>query len=239
MDRRLHTMKTNHRSRKTDLPISTSRWLAYTTAGAATALGCAGSVEAAITVIDVNQVISAPPGGNAGAVFALPESHSFSLNNLVSSYGFGAAGLGMKKGSQFIGFSVANNSGYPFAYPSRLSLGANIADGPFAVKAFGTLAFGAYSGPPWRTAGRGYIGFKFTDSAGQEYGWIDLTTAGYEVGSALTLNSYAYTTAGERITAGQTQVPEPGSLALLAAGGAGLLAWRQRRARSAALPSEG
>ncbi len=236
-------MKTNTNRRQTTLSIANSRWLTYTTAATATALGGAMSAEASVVVVNVNQTISANPANGSSFVaaeFPLPAGNDFILNNLRSSSGIGAGGIGMQGGAEFIGKSFASGGSYSnvFAYPSKLALGANIAGGPFAPKAFGTLAFGTYGNPnsKWIQAGEGYIGFKFTDAAGTEYGWIDLSTNGAAAGEALTLKSYAYTTAGEEITAGQAAVPEPGSLALLAAGGAGLLAWRQRRARSAALP---
>ena len=56
-----------------------------------------------------------------------------------------------------------------------------------------------------------------------------ITVSGQPVNS-FTLDEYAYDTAGESLTAGQ--VPEPGSLAWLALGGAGLLAWRQRQCQA-------
>jgi hypothetical protein len=74
----------------------------------------------------------------------------------------------------------------------------------------------------------GYLGVRFTVS-GQEYlGWAELTNVSPY---GLTLNGYAYNDVpGEPILAGQTSVtPEPSSLALFAAGAAGLLALRRRR----------
>ena len=46
--------------------------------------------------------------------------------------------------------------------------------------------------------------------------------------NGLTIIDYAYADVGESISVGQT-VPEPGSLALLALGAAGVSAWRRKR----------
>ncbi len=55
--------------------------------------------------------------------------------------------------------------------------------------------------------------------------------------NSFTLIDYAFGDVGDRITAGQTSisnVPETGgSLALLAIGAAGLVAWRARRSQAA------
>ena len=54
-------------------------------------------------------------------------------------------------------------------------------------------------------------------------------------GNTFTLVDYAYGDVGDGITAGQ--VPETGSLALLALGGVGLVAWRKRRAKAVTKPA--
>ena len=208
--------------------------MAYTTAGAATALGIATSAEAAINVVNVNQTFDAGPGSTSVHYFQLTGgANSFGLAHQRSYYGYlGVAKFGIFGGGAFNGFSVGS-----FPYVAKLANGGNIAGGAFAAAAVGTLAFGyGYANSQWVNPGQGYIGFKFTDAAGQEYGWASVTVNGANASNTFTLNSYAYTTAGEVITAGQTSlaVPEPGSLGLLAVGGAGLLAWRQRRARAAA-----
>ena len=228
-------MNSNRTRRRSASPIASNRWLAYATAGAATALGGAASAEAGLNVIDVNQTFNAAAGGIAVAYFGLATGQSFGVAHQRTSSGvYGIAKFGIFGGGVFNGFSAGG-----FPYVAKLGFGANIAGGPFAAANVGTLAFGpGFANSQWTTPGQGYVGFKFTDTAGTEYGWASLTMAGVP-GNVFTLNSYAYTTAGEIITAGQTSaVPEPGSLALLAMGGAGLLAWRQRRAAksSVALP---
>jgi hypothetical protein len=76
----------------------------------------------------------------------------------------------------------------------------------------------------------GYLGFSFTDpnnSAQTDYGWAEITESASQ--NTLTLDTAAYDESGAPIITGQ--VPEPGSLALLAGGAGCLAAWRLRRRR--------
>ena len=76
------------------------------------------------------------------------------------------------------------------------------------------------------------MGFEFNLGAGEQYGWAGITMNEGAPHNGFVLDSYAWGDPGDTVLAGQ--VPEPGSLALLAVGGAGLLAWRKRRARTKA-----
>ena len=86
--------------------------------------------------------------------------------------------------------------------------------------------------------GYGFIGFRFNNGAGVQYGWARIKMLGvphYD----FALLDYAYADPGERLRAGQTsedtlsdeQSPDQGSLGGLALGAAGLLAWRKSRSR--------
>lgn len=88
------------------------------------------------------------------------------------------------------------------------------------------------------TTGTSYLGFDFTNTAGQtRYGWIQVTfnAANYAANtSALTINGFGYDNTGAAILTGQTAaVPEPSEMALgcLAAGAVGLTMWRRKRAQ--------
>lgn len=84
----------------------------------------------------------------------------------------------------------------------------------------------------------GYAGLRFqstTDATQLYYGWAQFQTIqGSPGGPSGTLIDFAYeSTANTPIAAGDTgPVPEPGSLALLAAGAAGLATYRGRRNRT-------
>ena len=85
--------------------------------------------------------------------------------------------------------------------------------------------------------GIGFIGFRFNNGAGVQYGWARIKMKGGGPAQHFILLDYAYADPGERLTAGQTsegilsdeQAPDQGSLGGLALGAVGLLAWRKSR----------
>ena len=82
----------------------------------------------------------------------------------------------------------------------------------------------------------GFIGFKFNNGNGDQYGWARIKLGGFDLDLAYKLLDYAYGDVGDRIKAGQKSsnemVPAEGSLGGLALGAAGLLAWRKSRSRA-------
>jgi hypothetical protein len=231
-------MRTKRAHSRKSAVINNSRWVAYATAGAATALAGANSVEAAIHYMSVNQTFNAFPLGTQASNFQLDQAADFIRFSHAATAVNGQAFFGANGGlvtAAFRGFSNVLSTA-TLKYASNLASGQNIAAGPF-VTGKGTLAFGALALLPsansqFGTAGPNqFVGFRFNNGSGVEYGWARLTMDGAPQNS-FTLVDYAWADVGTSITAGQ--VPEPGSLGLLALGGAGLLAWRKRRAKAAA-----
>jgi hypothetical protein len=209
--------------RITSILIPESRWLAYATAGAATVLTGANSLEAAIHYSGPLHV-PFPPDQNLHETFQLANpGNSFELDHNVSGH------------AAFTIIGDVRGKIYPYA--SRLNSGDRISAGPFAGGYVGYMVksqdapFGQ-----WKRPGIGFVGFSFDVGKGTQYGWVRVKMAGNRKNNGFFLLDYAWADAGEPIAAGQTssegQVPALGSLGLLAAGAAGLLVWRKRRGQS-------
>jgi hypothetical protein len=126
-----------------------------------------------------------------------------------------------------LSFSVGDQPGYRFGSHST-TVGLQSAGSFDALKGF---ADGV----------TGYSGFVFRISGRSHYGWVEWThtLATGPGGGLLHVHNWAFEdTPGTPIHIADTGdtgvVPEPGSLALLAAGAGGLLAWRRRRSAGVA-----
>lgn len=208
-----------------------ARWTAYATASAATALAGTTTAEAHIHYSGpVNSIFK----NSDGTLF-----RKFPLENGASIF-FQRFIIGAPNSAIAV-FGVAASSAHPRApntYISRLGPGENVSNGPFFVYGYGILANAAGSSRSyWRDPGPGFVGFKFNNGSGVQYGWARIKTTGADR-NAFVLQDYAFGDVGDPIRTGQTRdaeaaapanVPTSGSLALLALGGAGLLAWRRAR----------
>jgi hypothetical protein len=126
---------------------------------------------------------------------------------------------------------LAKIAGTPFSATgiyndARYFKAGDLIDGSRDFFGFGTMAVDASSGQ-FVNAVDGFVGFSFDDNGDTRYGWLRVITSGGPENS-FKIMEYAYAGSNEGIEAGQ--VPEPGSLGLLATGGIGLLLWRKRRA---------
>jgi hypothetical protein len=226
--------------RRRPASITKTRWTAYAMAGAATALAGSNSSEAAIHYSGILHV-HFPPDSDKQKTFPLDQpgdalffDHTYGTyfnNAFVSVRGIVSAHVR--------GFTSSSEA---FAY--KLSYGENISAGFFTF-------YNQEYGPPllaactsrgfakgyFRDRGIGYIGFKFNNGAGIQYGWARVSMSGCPQ-TAFRVVAYAYADPGESITAGQRsstgeQAPDEGSLGWLALGAVGLLVWRKSRSRTA------
>ena len=215
--------------------VSNSRWLAYAAASTASTLAGAHSAEAEIHYsglrnwtlgYGINYLhVSVPLGNGLLAKFS---EQTYSLNFSIG----GAAVSNSFCAYYYVRFS--SNWVY------RLHRGAKISNYNFYSGRGLMLILAPYSGASFFKKGIGYIGFRFNNGAGTQYGWIRVRMPGPPyLDARFRLVDWAWGDPGDRIKAGQTSsaghqveaVPDQGSLGLLALGGAGLMAWRRRRAK--------
>jgi hypothetical protein len=232
-------MKTKTLHRK-PASIAKTRWLAYATAGAATALAGSNSAEA---TIHYSGIINYRFSGESVHTFQLVPGAGIAFAHFPHYYGSHTrdGGSALFFASYAAGYYETCVYNPEDASVSNLSRGQAISTRPF-VRYGGILAsregFGCGGGPrgQFLEPGVAFIGFKFNTGNGDQYGWARVEMRGYP-GNVFRLIDYAYGDAGDRIKAGQRSdqpdVPGLESLGGLALGAAGLLAWRKTRSRVA------
>ena len=230
-------MKTRSPQNRTP-PISKARWIAYATAGAATALMTVPHAEAEIHYSGKSVRLT------GDSVVDLPLSNGASLEFRL----FGRGTTYQQAATCLLQGAISGSARAYKVFPngtaglSDLELHDPVSDGPFAsvqgnpgrgfIFAYG---FSYYFYPPG-----GIIGFKFNTGKGTQYGWARVRTDlvfRYHEHLHLIVEDYAWGDAGDSIQAGQKHsapeqadaVPKNGSLGLLAAGRVGLQAWRESR----------
>ena len=236
--------KTHHRK---PVSIAKGRWAAYATAGATSAFTCANSAEATIHYSGrIGEFFGS--GCDKSARFQLDQPgdsfrlrHSLEFCGTASYGGFAHFGILGRAGASVAGSYNPCPSSRVVSV-SQLNRGQLISRRPFVARNSGLLgAFQNYctgSVGQFDSGDLGFIGFRFNNGNGNQYGWVRVKFATRNpIDYDFWLIDYAYADPGEPIRAGQTSsnemVPEEGSLGWLALGAAGLLAWRKRRSQVA------
>ncbi len=221
--------------------IALSRWAAYTSAGAATALMGANSAQAEIHYSGRVDIDLDPSRGETAQAFLQLDQpadviHPWCKRWYSSTNGgdarFFVSAVG---GASIVGHLDNRGGGLPRNYVSKLPLGQNISSRDFVRgnDPYNQLAYlVGYSHSEWTEKGRGFVGFRFNDGTGIRYGWARLYMTGAKKNS-YRLIDYAYGDVGEPVKAGQKRSRGDGlyveSLGGLALGAVGLSLWRRRR----------
>jgi hypothetical protein len=208
--------------------IQGSRLAAYAAAGTAATFTGTGTSEGAITYTQVGVVVRDTTLDQTVVsrdllfdTFHLALVHGVGTTVAATGYAIIDPDLVGAPAALFAGFSA---SGYH--YVTKVPAGSAISSlaFPFAAGVFGTMAFNSgYGNDQFLAAGEAFIGVKFDSN---RFGWIRINMSGAALNS-FTIVDFAYAGPNEPIKAGQ--VPEPGSLGLLALGAGGLASWRRRR----------
>jgi hypothetical protein len=233
----LGLMKTRRKQRSIN-SISTSRWTAYAAAAAASTFAAANSAEGSIhysgpihQTFRLDRRASLPLDPAGGSLVLRHSNHvygssSFHDGGTAKFFVYAAVSGNVNGVSNAAGVSVSNlNRG------DAISTRPTAPNGGFLAELFGNSGFPI--GQFLERQRNAFVGFKFNNGAGVQYGWARLTMSGSRFNN-FELIDYAYGDPGDTIVAGQTSdsaAPHLESLGGLALGGAGLLAWRGRRSR--------
>ena len=185
--------------------------------------------EAAMVITDVNMVLD-PGFGNVEtfvlniAGFGISEDFEFQAQNDATTF----FRMGHRANTLVVG-RVTGGYNYPFILNAGDSVSAVNSFLPPNALVDSYLAYNGSLGPAgdWAGGATGYIGFQITTGADIHYGWIEVRVDADNAGGEIIRYGI------EDVAGATAVVPEPGSLALLAVGAAGLLGWRQRRANVA------
>jgi hypothetical protein len=204
----------------------------------------AGFAHASPIAVDIPDVVLGNANididGTGAAVYAFQRSE---LNPFVFQNDI----IGGNATSTVAGFTVPPNTTQPKPGTYADALAANeLIDSSrtyfsgnliLAGKNVGSLPPPGEFGEFFDTSGSAYAGLSFVLPDGQHFGWVELSGTG----GTITLTRYGYEcdpntaiAAGagvEGAVCSAQSVPEPGSLALLVAGAAGVLALRRRQRR--------
>jgi hypothetical protein len=162
-------MKAKKRSCK-PASVANIRWAAYAAAGAATALAGSNTAEAAIHYSGLLHE-RFPPNGSMK--FPLDKSGDcFLFKRNLGDFGWGAYFRIYGIASSAIRGTFTHGD---YFYVSKLHFGQNISEGSFTHVEFGSaiLARGTFGGgylDDWLDRGKGYVGFRFNNGAGIQYG---------------------------------------------------------------------
>jgi hypothetical protein len=197
-----------------------------------------GAGQAAIVTMD--DVGGAPFSGTSASLETTPIPWDIDNNGTmdVQFWGLSSPGfLGVAEGSDG-GWFHATADG--FTAIRNLPLGLSVGAAPGYASGYGThvlQAYGAFNDLVGFSNGvTGYSGFAFDIAGANHYGWVEWThTLATGPGTGLVeVSNWAFEDAADTpIQVGDlgapSAVPVPTSLALLASGAGGLLAWRRRR----------
>ena len=218
--------------------LSETRWLAYATAGVASAFGLSSSAEGEIhysgnvrVKLAGNAQASLPLSNGASLVF----KNKFGEDLFTQTFTFVMTGV-------ISGSARGRNYGFGQIFLTNLRSGENVSAGTFYSVA-GNPRYGVFfinwSDGQWApNAGpvRGFVGFRFNTGNGTQYGWARVETRNFNNHVRDVIKDYAWGDVGDAIFTGQTQSLQqgnansvPGSLGLLAFGAQGLDAWRTQR----------
>src|SRR2546423_4344218 len=180
------TMKLKRRGSGGSSIVTNSRWMAYATAGAASALMCVNSAEA---MIHYSGLINEKFIGSAFDSFPLDQRGNFDLTHNPHFYStFSIDGgsahfgiFGQVAGSVAGFYTCAYNS--DVASVSNLNLGDAISARPFVpggglLATLSGFACGGGGRGQFFAAGVAFIGFKVNNGSGDQYGWVRLDMRG-------------------------------------------------------------